>query len=262
MLRILTSLLISSVVTFANARVQMPVVGTGDGIDIMKAIGHAYSQEERTPEIIVPPSIGSGGGIGAVGNGSAIIGRVARKLKVEEIAHGLNYVPLARIPTVFFVNKGLKITHLTSRQIADIYEGKIRNWQEVGGADLKIRIVRREDGDSSLQAITASMQHWKGLVMTERTKTAVSTQEAIDTVQEIAGTIGFGPFSSKLSQNVQVLTIDGLSATDAAYPSFVELALIFKSETVTPDAKQFIAFSRMQKAKEIISSFGAIPVAR
>jgi phosphate transport system substrate-binding protein len=262
MLKILISFALLTCVAPSFARTTLPVVGTGDGIDLMRAIGHAYSVDDKNPEIQVPPSIGSGGGIGAVGSGSAVVGRVARTLKPEERAQGLVYVPIARIPTVVFINKSIKISNLTSDQIVAIYNGTIRNWREVGGVDMKIRIVRREDGDSSLDALRKTMTGWKDLKMTDRTKTAVSTQEAIETVRDIPGTIGFGPFSSQLGASVTVLAIDGNLPSDQTYPSAVELGLIYKNDTVTADVKNFITFVKGKKSSDLISAFGAHPVSK
>jgi phosphate transport system substrate-binding protein len=244
------------------ARQSLPVVGTGDGIELLRAIADSYSIDQKKPEIQIPPSIGSGGGIGAVGSGSSVIGRVARALKTEEISRGLVYVPIARIPTVIFVNKSLRINSLSSEQVTAIYRGQIRNWKEVGGPDVKVRIVRREDGDSSLEALRKNMSGWKDLKITERTKTAISTQEAIETVRDTAGTIGFGPFSSRLKENVNVLAIDGELPTDPNYRSAVELALIYKSDTLTEEVKDFISFVKSKKSYDLIEAFGAHPVAK
>lgn len=246
----------------AKARETLPIVGTGDGIELLQAIADIYSMDNKKPEIQIPPSIGSGGGIGAVGSGASILGRIARPLKPEEVARGLVYVPVAHIPTAIFVNKFLKIQDLSSEQLVAIYRGEIQNWKEVGGPDVKIRIVRREDGDSSLEALRKNMVGWKDLKITERTKTATSTQEAIATVRDIQGTIGFGPFSSRLKENVAIIAIDGIRPNDINYRSGVELALIYKTDTITTEAKDFISFIKSKKSLDLIEAFGAHPVAK
>ena len=59
---------------------RLDIVGTGDGIDVLRAIAANFMQQEGSVQIEVPPSIGSGGGIAAVGSGKAILGRIARRL--------------------------------------------------------------------------------------------------------------------------------------------------------------------------------------
>ncbi len=58
----------------------MEIVGTGDGIDVLRTVGSSFMEQEKSVRIEVSPSIGSGGGIAAVGSGKAVLGRVAREL--------------------------------------------------------------------------------------------------------------------------------------------------------------------------------------
>jgi phosphate transport system substrate-binding protein len=88
---------------------------------------------------------------------------------------------------------------------------------------------------------------------------ATTTQEAIETVREVPGTIGFGPFSRTLENGMTVLKIDGRYPSDPQYPSSVELALIYKEATVTPQARNFIEFVTTPKARGIIAAMGNVP---
>ncbi|HEX8167870.1 MAG TPA: substrate-binding domain-containing protein [Beijerinckiaceae bacterium] len=239
---------------------ELPVVGTGDGIEVLKALSAAFNRLETATEVTIPPSIGSGGGIAAVGAGKAALGRVARALTDAEAARGLVYTPVARLPSAIFVHPGAGVTGLTAAQLVDIYNGKIANWKEVGGADVRIRVVRREEADSTFTVLRGSMPGWKDLAITERSKLATSTQEAIETVRLVEGAIGFGPFTKVLEHGTVVLTIDGHHPTDAGYPSSVVLAFIHTDATVTPDARAFMAFAASAAGKDIIRSFGGLPV--
>src|SRR3712207_644438 len=78
---------------------ELAVVGTGDGIEVLKALSGAFNKMESAVEVTIPPSIGSGGGIAAVGAGKAALGRVARTLTDAEGAPGLIYKPVARLPS-------------------------------------------------------------------------------------------------------------------------------------------------------------------
>jgi phosphate transport system substrate-binding protein len=239
---------------------ELAVVGTGDGIEVLKALSGAFNKTESAVEVTIPPSIGSGGGIAAVGAGKAPLGRVARTLTEAEIARGLIYTPVARLPSAVFVHPGAGVTGLTAAQLVDIYAGRVTNWKEVGGADVRIRVVRREEADSTFTVLRGSMPGWKDLVITERSKLATSTQEAIETVRLVEGAIGFGPFTKLLEHGTVVLKIDGHHPTDAGYPSGAVLAFIHTEATVTPDAKAFMAFAASDTAKDIIRSFGGLPV--
>jgi phosphate transport system substrate-binding protein len=239
---------------------DLSVVGTGDGIDLLRAIGTAYTSDHPGTNVLVPPSIGSGGGIAAVNSDKEVLARVARPLSTSEKDAGLVATPVFRLPSAFFVHRGTGVTGLSSAQLAEIYAGRITNWKDVGGADMRIRVVRREDQDSTLMVLRQSMPGWKDLALTDKSKTAVTTQECMNTVKEVEGAIGFGPFTRALEGELVVLKIDGRYPTDHHYPSAVTVAFVHKSATVTPDAKLFISYAKDAKAQSILSGMGGVPV--
>ena len=83
---------------------RLDIVGTGDGIDVLRVVAASFMQQEGSARIEVPPSIGSGGGIAAVGSGKAILGRIARRLTDAEAASGIVYKAIARLPSAFIVH--------------------------------------------------------------------------------------------------------------------------------------------------------------
>jgi phosphate transport system substrate-binding protein len=257
----IAALVVGGVIFLPNlvAAGELRVVGTGDGLQLLRNLAAEYAQETGNQDVVMPDSIGSGGGIAAVSAGEERLARVARVLKDSEKAAGLEYAPFARIPSVFFVNASAGVTSLTGEQIKGIFEGKIRSWSEVGGNDIKIRVVRREDGDSTLQVLRASMPGWSDLQFTDRSKMAVTTQDAVETVRSVEGAIGFAPHSEAMVDNTVVLNVDGRAPTDPDYPSAVELAFVFKTGTVEPDMQAFMDFVKSARAKQILSSQGALP---
>ena len=254
-----TSLALTSLSVNVQAG-DLSVVGTGDGVDLLRALGAAYTADHPDTNIIVPPSIGSGGGVAAVGSEKEVLARIARPLSDSEKEAGLIATPVFRLPSAFFVHRSAGVSSLTTAQLADIYSGKVTNWRDVGGQDMRIKVVRREDQDSTLLVLRQSMPGWKDLTITEKSKMAVTTQECIDTVKEVPGAIGFGPFTKALEMELSVLKIDGHHPTDRAYPSAVTLSFVHKESTVTPDAKRFIGYMKAAKAKTVLTSMGGVPI--
>ena len=240
---------------------QFRVVGTGDGMDVLTALGAAYTADNPGSIVVIPPSIGSGGGIAAVGSEKEILGRIARPLSPTERELGLVATPVFRLSSAIYVHPSVGITGLTSEQLKDIYAGQITNWSEVGGSDLRIKVVRREEADSTLLVLRQSMPGWAQLEITERSKMALTTQESIETVRKVRGAIGFGPFTKLLEPETRVLTIDGKHPTDPHYPSAVTVSYIHKKTTVTPEALTIIDYARSEKAGALLQAMGAVPVA-
>ncbi len=238
---------------------KIEIVGTGDGMAVLRSLGDAFQGTDASVTVDVPDSIGSGGGIKAVGKDIHKVGRVARPIKDKEKHFGLEYQPFAKVPVVFYVNKSVDVRNLTAAQVVGIYSGTITNWQEVGGNDAPIRVVRREDGDSSLGVLKKTFPGFDSLVMTTRAKTAVSTPESFDAVEDKPGAIGFGPYSDAVVADVNILTIDGIAPTDAAYPSATTLALIYKEKSRTGHVARFLDFTRSAAGRTAIESANAIP---
>lgn len=240
------------------AAASLEVVGTGDGMDILQALAKSFGGDNAGIIISIPPSIGSGGAVTAVGTDKQVLGRVARPLSEAEKGQGLVYAPFMRIPSAIIAHPSAGVASLTNAQLRAIFDGTATNWKDVGGADLRIRVVRREDADSTLGILRASMPGWKDLQITTRSKTAATTQEMFDTVRATEGAIGWAPYSSSLGQTMRVISIDGKAPTAAGYPSAVEIALIYKEAKVTPEARKFIDYVKSAKAKTIFTGLGAV----
>ncbi len=236
------------------------VVGTGDGMDVLIALGAAYTADNPGSMVVIPPSIGSGGGIASVGSEKEILGRIARPLSSTERELGLVATPVFRLSSAIYVHPSAGVTGLTSKQLADIYAGKIIYWSDIGGNDLRIKVVRREEADSTLLVLRQSMPGWATLEITERSKMALTTQESIETVRKVRGAIGIGPYTKLLEPETRVLKIDGRHPTDPGYPSAVTVSYIHKKTTVTPEALAIIAYARSSKAGALLQAIGANPV--
>ena len=241
---------------------KVEIVGTGDGLEILRAMADDFSKNNPQVRIEVPPSIGSGGGISAVGSGRAVLGRVARSLTDVEQEAGIVATPIARLPSAFFTHPGVKVESITVEQLADIYAGRITNWNQVGGPDLRVRVIRREDIDSTLVVLRQTMPGWKDLAITDRSKMALTTQDSIETARKVPGAIGFAPYSKDFERGLSVLKIGGVHPLEDNYPSKNLLALIHMERTVTGPAVDFLKYSVSEAGRTIISEYGGIPARR
>jgi phosphate transport system substrate-binding protein len=256
----LFTVLAASLHWHAAAAAELVVVGTGDGMEMLQAVAAVYTADKPETAVIVPPSIGSGGAVTAVGAERNILGRIARPLTDKEKAQGLIDVPFMRIPSAIYVHRSAGVSGLTTEQLAGIYSGAIQNWNEVGGSDIRVKVVRREEADSTLAVLRSTMPGWKNLNFTHRSKLATTTQEAVETVKEVEGAIGFGPYSRALEAATAVLRIDGKHPLDEGYPSAVTLALLYKEGGLTPEAEAFLQFVKSPKAHRLMANWGGVPV--
>jgi phosphate transport system substrate-binding protein len=243
---------------------NLEVVGTGDGMPVFEALGSAFAVKNPDVTIVVPPSIHSSGGVREVGTDRAVLGRIARPLKKDEEALQLHVVPLFRVPAVFYTHPSVGIKSLTTEQLAGIFSGIVQNWREVGGPDMRIKVVRREDNDSTLAVLRDTLPGWKELKFNpDRSKLATSTQDAYASVRTVSGAIGFGPYSAELgASGLKVIAINGIAPTETQYPSALTLSLIYRDTTVTKAARDFIDFVFTYAGRKAIVDNGAVPLAR
>lgn len=238
---------------------EITIVGTGSGSSVLKAIGKAFSQRNPGVAVSVPKSIGSGGGIKAVGTDRNLIGRVARGIKDKEKPYGLTYVPYAKNPIVFFVNKSVGVTELTTQQVCDIYSGKITGWKDVGGKDARIRVIRREDGDSSLEVLLKSFPGFADITLLQKAKTTYSDPSTCELAEKKANTIAFGTYANARNHNVKILSVEGKEPTGSDYPYVGTLALIYKEKNKVGNIKKFVDFATSSAAHDAIKGAGAVP---
>lgn len=90
---------------------------------------------------------GSSEGIKGVTDGTLDIGDSSRELKPEET--GLVDHKVAVDVLALVANTSNKVSDLTAKQVVDILTGKITNWKDVGGADLKIQVVGRDEASGT-----------------------------------------------------------------------------------------------------------------
>ena len=172
--RIIIGLVLVLLCSSSVSAEEITIVGTGSGPPILKAIAREFMLQYPEVKIHVPRSIGSGGGIKAVGNDEFKLARVARKIKENEKRYGLTYIPVAKMPIVFYANSNVMVRNLSTAQILKIFRGDIFNWQQVGGQDARIRVVRRQDGDSSLSVLQKLFPGFQDIEFTPAAKTTYS----------------------------------------------------------------------------------------
>ncbi len=239
---------------------EITIVGTGSGVAILRAVGEAFSQSHPEVAINLHKSIGSTGAIKPVGREKHILGRVAREIKEQEQHYELTYTPYAKNPIVFFVNNNVGIQNLSIQQILDIYSGKITNWQAVGGSDTRIRVIRREEGDSSLGVLLKSFPGFKDITVTSKSKITLSDPKTIAAVEKVSSSIAYGTHANAKDAQVDILQISDKSVADPDYAYVGILAFVYKKQYATGNIKKFVEFATSEAAHEAIIEAGGSPL--
>lgn len=242
---------------------KLVIPGTGDSQRLLRLLAHRYEELHPGTRIVVPKSVGSGGGIRAVGEGEAEIGRIARTLKKSEERYGLTYLNCAYSPVIFALHPSVEnIAGLSAAEIIGIYSGKITDWSEVGGPSNKIYPVGREPGDSSLAVIEKYLKGFGGIEK-RREKVYYTTLSAVSAIEEHEYTIGYGPLSALYHTGLKILDVDGVEPNESSvisgrYPLVIPFGVVFR-EPLSPLARSFVDFLGGGEARKVMSENGCYP---
>jgi phosphate transport system substrate-binding protein len=148
----------------------LEIPGTGACEVLLRALADAFNKQHPGHQVTVPLSIGSSGGMRLVVKDKAILVRVARPLKEEEEGQGLTYLPFAHDMIIFAVGAKVPIRSITTAQLADVYAGKTRTWQELGGPPAPIRVLLRQPGETNLKILKKDLKPLRDITFTPHAK--------------------------------------------------------------------------------------------
>lgn len=135
---------------------------------------------------------GSGTGIESARTGSCDIGLASRALKTSET--GLTGTVVALDGIAIIVNKDCPVDDLTIEQIAAIFKGEIKNWNELGGEDLAISCVGRESGSGTRDGFESVTGTSEACVLAQE---LTSTGAVISAVAANPNAIGYASLSPR-----------------------------------------------------------------
>jgi len=167
---------------------------------------------------------GSGVGISSTLNGVADIGMLSRDLKKEEIEKGvLVPITIAMDAVVIIVNSSVGIDNLSMDALVGIYSGTITNWNhpEIGGANLPIAVITREEGSGTRDCFDAALKGHNSSYKIKGTgiNSVNSTGAVISAVESTSGSIGYINLdvSQKLPNDgkITIVSVDTIKATPA-----------------------------------------------
>jgi len=216
---------------------------------------------------------GSGVGLSSLLAGTTDIAQSSRKIKflekqkLEEAGSHFKEVIVAYDALAIVVNPKNKVKNLSREQLEGIFTGKITNWKEVGGEDLKIVPYSRETSSGTYEffkeSILKNKNYMNGIM------SMPATGSIIQSVSQTQGAIGYVGLAY-LNSSVKAIHIsyDGgksfiapsvANAQNKTYPIVRPLYYyyVLKNER---KVKPFIDFVLSPAGQKIVSEVGFIKV--
>lgn len=200
---------------------------------------------------------GSAMGIQAAQSGAAEIG-MADLVALPPEANGLKEIVVARDSIAVVVHPSNPVKGITVDQIRSIFNGGLRNWKEVGGADKPISVVSREAGSgtrSSFEQIVGNINLLNDAIVQD------SNGTIRETVANDPGAIGYLSHGL-LNEKIKAVEVDGAQCTEeaimsGAYKLVRPIFLLYKPG-VRPACAQFLEYVQSEEAQELIHQDGLI----
>lgn len=228
---------------------------------LAEKLAHKYTEEDNTN--IEINQIGSSAGITNAISGVSEIGMSSRDLKEEEIANGLNEVVIAYDGIVVVTHPSNKVKDLTMEQVKQIFTGEVTNWSELGGEDMEIVVVSREDGSGSRDAFQEIVDYSSGELI-RNAIIASGNGNIKTTVANNKHAVGFISFEY-IDESISTIDINGVEATaenvlQEKYSLSRPFLFVYKEGQLTDAGQRFIDFILSEDGQLIAAEAGAIPV--
>ncbi len=203
------------------------------------------------------------GGGSAVGVQSAISGAaqigMADLVELPEEAKQLTSTIVARDGIALVLNPANNVANLTMQQIREIFNGKIKNWKEVGGANAPITVVSREAGSgtrSSFEQIVKEISLTKDALIQDSNGTI---RETVANDPNAIGYLSHGLVNEK----IKAIKVDDQECTTelitaGSYKLVRPIYLLVKG-TPQGEVKNFIDYILSTEGQNTIKANGLIP---
>ena len=251
------------------------------GSDTMVNLGQSWAEEFMHKNSAVSIAVtggGSGTGIAAILSGTCDIAQSSRDLSAEEKAkataagHTLEETQVAFDGIAVLVHPSNPIEHLSTDQLADIFSGKITNWNKVGGKDAEILVLSRERNSGThiffLEHIVRKgnakgPEEFAGSALMMPSSQAI-VQE-VETGENAIGYVGLGYVTEKSKVIPVGKTPEGPfvkpsieTVQNNSYPIGRPLFFLTRGKA-EGDAKSFIDFVLSAEGQEIVSGLDFVP---
>jgi phosphate transport system substrate-binding protein len=251
-------------VTFAGSSIV--IKGSTTVLPIAQGTLEAFMKKNPGVQISLSGG-GSGEGIKALIDKTTDIATSSREIKKEEVelAKTKDVNPVANVVAsdaiVPVVHPKNKVKNISIDQLSQIYQGKITNWKEVGGEDLKIVVISRDSSSGTFES-------WDHFVM-KKAKVAPQAQmlasngaivTAIAKNRYAIGYLGIG----YVNKSVKALQVNGITASvqtalSKVYPMSRELYM-YTDGDATGDVAKYIAFVKSPEGQKIVVKEGFVPL--
>lgn len=261
------ALMVPTLYAQAEEAAQTNLTWAGCGITkkaFMASLAEAY--EQRTGVHIEIQGGGATKGIRTALAQDVDMGGTCRlKIEDDEAEANAYLEPIAWDALVVIVHKDNPVESITLAQLKQLYEGKITNWQQLGGRNAPVDLYVRQGkisgvGRTLRQLVFANFD--QDFPLDNAFRSTGPLEEALESNPNAVAVTGI---SSARKRDVKILKLDGYEASYENIKSGDYLLYRPLYIAYSPDAPQkeeiskFVHFAQSREGKEIIKANGVVP---
>lgn len=255
---------------FIQVKTSIKIKGSDTVLPVSQREAEVYMKANTSTTITVTGG-GSGVGLASLLDGTTDIAMASRKmkmsekLKMQDAGRAFKEVTIGFDALAVVINPSNKADKLTREQLEDIYIGKLTNWKQVGGEDLKIVVYSRESSSGTYEFFKEHVMSNKNYATSALMLPA--TGAIIQSVSQTKGAIGYVGLAY-LGKEVKALKVSYdkgktyidpslANAKNKTYP-IVRPLFYYYLTAVEKNVKPFIDFILAAQGQKIIEEVGYV----
>ena len=251
----------------AEAADIIRINGSGSALYVMKPLIKAYTKAHPEVSIVMEKPIGSSGAIKALLAGVLDIAVSSKLLKPEETAKGMVSREFGKMPLVIVAGETVAKTAITTKELEEIYSGRLRAWPN----GEPIRLVLRPDADIDTKILEGLSPGMNRAIKEARLQqgmiVAVTDPESDEALVKTPGSLGASSLSAILVEKapLNVLSLNGIKPTlktlaNGTYPLAKDIRFIF-TKNAPPTVMKFMDFLYSHQGRAIAEKSGVLVAA-
>lgn len=179
------------------------------------------------------------------------------------------------------VNDDVRLTNLSTQDVRRLYRGEIRNWRELGGPDLPVRLISRDANSGTRQVFqrrvlgrgeiansSVDCVHKDDATAPVTRCELDSTDQVLTTVARLPGAIGYSELNvATRAKGLHLLrlddhtpSVDAIEHGTSAYPyREIEYAYTYGQPPADSLASSFLTYLARGNGQDVIRTHGHIP---
>ena len=217
---------------------------------------------------------GTGTGFAALQNKTTDLCNASRKIKAAEITTCIK--AFGKRPTEYkvcldglsvYVSADNPVKELTVAQVADIFNGKTKNWKEVGGPDAPITVYSRENSSGTYEFFKENVLQGKDFASSAQTMPG--TAAVLQAVAKDKNGIGYGGAAYGAgAKHLKVKKDDASPAIEpteenvikGTYPIWRYLYVYVNPALDKGDIAKYLTWIRGDEGQKVVKDVGYFPL--